>query len=248
MRAFNSTLLAELRKEVFSPFWMIEIPFSQDYPTRYVDIDIDIYRNGNRYLSYPFKVGDITYTSDMAIDSVNIEVANADLSMSALLLGSDVAGVEATISFGCFNYDWISEGGGGEGDDAEFVTDDAIFITDDAEFISGDGDGPGSLFFGVKDIFYGVVSGWKILRDKSVELTIVNEFMLWRKKTLRIAQSSCPWPFTDTECTYVGAQTWCDQTYARCAVLTNQDSFGGFRFLPYIMEKQIWWGGPKPTD
>jgi hypothetical protein len=50
------------------------------------------------------------------------------------------------------------------------------------------------------------------------------------------------------ECNYSGLQDWCDQTYARCLDLTNQNNFGGFRFLPYIMEKEIWWGGPKPTD
>lgn len=418
MRAFSSTLIAELRKEVFSIFWLMELEFST--VQRFIDIDIDVHHNGNRYFSYPFKVGDITYTANMEIDSITLEVANADLSMSAFLLGSDITGSEATISFGCLDSNY--------------------------------------QILGVKNIFFGMVSGWKILRDKSVELTVVNEFMLWRKKTLRIAQASCPWPFKGTlsdglvgywpfdegsgtvahdktqnandgtlinmeeadwvdgvsgkclefdggdeqvrlpnvsalkptaaitlslwcyahtinsndylflcgrdnssgymirvtnnnflfklwgtgatevftgaianvwthlvityqsgiggiaykngvavgtlanvgdityseiyggypsigshsglyyfdglidgiriynraltqaeitflynnpapdECHYGGAQDWCDQTYERCKMLANKDNFGGFRFLPYIMEKEIWWGGPKPTD
>ena len=427
MRAFSSILIAELRKEVFAVFWMMELNFST--VQRFIDIDIDIHYGGNRYFSYPFKVGDVTYTANMAIDSITLEIANTDLSMSALLLGSDITGSEATVSFGCLNSNY--------------------------------------QVLGVKDLFYGKVSGWKILRDKSVEITIVNEFMLWRKKTLRIAQASCPWPFKGTlsnglvgywpfnegsgtvahdktqngndgtlinmedadwvdgvsgkaldfdgineyvncgdgidfadaqfssgfsismwvkpgvipadkealfssaagipgaewqlyifwdtdgklgadqryggtqntykgdvhtadelyhivvawdgitsrlyingiyengaameqpdqqpanreirigsfknwanveftglidevriysraltqdeitflynnpapdECHYGGAQTWCDQTYERCKVLTNKDNFGGFRFLPYIMEKEIWWGGPNTTD
>ena len=253
MRAFSSTLLEELRKEVFSIFWLVELDFST--VQRFIDIDIDIYYGGYRYLSYPFKVGDITYTADMAIDSVVLEIANVDLSMSALLFGSDITGSEATISFGCFNPTGELGGGSGGGlgeGDSEFVTDDAIFVTDDAEFITTEsaesGGSGGSLIFGVTNIFVGRISGWKVLRDKSVELTIVNEFMLWRKKTLRIAQSSCPWPFEGVECTYAGVEVWCDQTYERCFILNNKDSFGGFRFLPYIMEKTIWWGGPKPTD
>jgi hypothetical protein len=45
-----------------------------------------------------------------------------------------------------------------------------------------------------------------------------------------------------TECAYLGDETWCDQSYARCVTLGNSDNFGGFRFLPSLMEKDIWWG------
>ncbi len=37
-------------------------------------------------------------------------------------------------------------------------------------------------------------------------------------------------------------ETWCDQTFDRCKELGNQRNFGGFRFIPAIAEKQIWWG------
>lgn len=45
-----------------------------------------------------------------------------------------------------------------------------------------------------------------------------------------------------TECAYVGTETWCDQSYDRCAALLNMDNFGGMRFIPAIAEKEIWWG------
>jgi hypothetical protein len=45
-----------------------------------------------------------------------------------------------------------------------------------------------------------------------------------------------------TECGYIGAETWCDQSYERCATLMNTANFGGERFLPALMEKEIWWG------
>lgn len=45
-----------------------------------------------------------------------------------------------------------------------------------------------------------------------------------------------------TECAYLGSEAWCDQSYARCCNLGNSGNFGGFRFLPSLMEKDIWWG------
>jgi hypothetical protein len=45
-----------------------------------------------------------------------------------------------------------------------------------------------------------------------------------------------------TECAYIGGSLWCDQSYERCVSLDNDENFGGFRFLPSLMEKDIWWG------
>jgi hypothetical protein len=91
------------------------------------------------------------------------------------------------------------------------------------------------------EMFRGFIDGWE-LKEPTAEITIVNEFILWRKKTLRTAQATCPWLFKGTECTYAGAETWCDRSYERCQTLSNDANFGGFRFLPSIMDKEIWWG------
>lgn len=91
------------------------------------------------------------------------------------------------------------------------------------------------------EVFRGIVSTWK-LSESNAKITIVNEFILWKKKTLRKHQSACRWPFKSTECKYSGSATWCDQGYARCLALGNQDNFGGFRWLPDLMEKEIYWG------
>jgi|GEM_PF-2853541 len=90
-------------------------------------------------------------------------------------------------------------------------------------------------------VFEGLVSTWKLTEPKA-SITFVNEFVLWNKKTLRKYQSACRWPFKSTECGYTGAETWCDQGYARCTALDNTDNFSGFRWLPDLMEKQIYWG------
>lgn len=92
-----------------------------------------------------------------------------------------------------------------------------------------------------EELFRGLVGEWELTEGKC-RIKLVNEFILWSKRTLRTCQASCPWEFKGTECTYSGAEDWCDQSYDRCADLANTDSFGGFRFLPSLEEKKIWWG------
>ena len=99
-----------------------------------------------------------------------------------------------------------------------------------------------------QEFMRGIVSGWELSGDNVAKITIKNEMVLWSKKTLRTCQASCPWLFKGTECTYSGDESWCDQSYDRCSELVNTDNFGGFRFLPSLMQKEIWWGrNPKYT-
>ena len=92
-----------------------------------------------------------------------------------------------------------------------------------------------------EELFRGMVAEWELTESK-LRIKLVNEFIFWSKRTLRTCQASCRWEFKGTECTYSGAATWCDQSYARCLSLGNTDNFGGFRFLPSLEEKKIWWG------
>ena len=93
-----------------------------------------------------------------------------------------------------------------------------------------------------QEFMRGIVSGWELSGDSICRITIKNEMVLWSKKVSRTCQSSCPWTFKGTECTYAGTETWCDQSYDRCGDLANTDNFGGFRFIPSLMQKEIWWG------
>jgi len=75
-----------------------------------------------------------------------------------------------------------------------------------------------------------------------VRIDLLNHFYLWNKKTLRSHSPLCQWAFTSTECGYLGPETWCDKTYDRCTVLANIVNYGGFPFLPSLINKQIRWG------
>jgi hypothetical protein len=95
----------------------------------------------------------------------------------------------------------------------------------------------------VETLFTGILAGWDIEGDSKVKIEVANEFILWNKKTLRKHAASCPWAFKGEECGYGGsAKSICDKSYDTCVLLGNQTHFGGFRFLPVIAEKEIWWG------
>jgi len=91
-------------------------------------------------------------------------------------------------------------------------------------------------------VFEGTIDTWD-LDEERCSITLTSLFSQWAQKTLSKHSPSCRWKeFKGTECGYAGAQTWCDRTYARCQALGNTDNFGGFRWLPSIIDKEIWWG------
>jgi len=94
---------------------------------------------------------------------------------------------------------------------------------------------------GSGEAFAGLLSNYEIFDDRA-DLKCVNFLVMWKKKAMRKAQSSCPWPFRGSECGFAGSEDWCNQTYDRCAALGNTDNFGGNRFLDYLAEARIWWG------
>lgn len=201
MKSFDIDLATEIAKETAATFCLLEFQFAATY--RYTDRDISLYHGGHKYSSINFRLGNFVSAANMSIDRMTIDIDNAGLIFSAILLGEDVRNKTVIQSFGCLNAD--------------------------------------NKIIAVAEFFRGVLSDWDIAEDKA-RVTIVNEFILWKKKTLRICSSTCPWGFKETECGYAGAETWCDQSYEHCLSLGNENNFGGHRFLPSIMEKEIWWG------
>jgi len=91
-------------------------------------------------------------------------------------------------------------------------------------------------------LFEGFINGWGLTEEK-LSLTVSSIFNRWSQKTLAKHSASCRWKvFKGAECGYSGGETWCDRSYARCAALSNTNNFGGFRWLPSIVDREIWWG------
>jgi len=97
-------------------------------------------------------------------------------------------------------------------------------------------------------LFEGELDNWS-LEEGKLSYTVTSALVAWSQRTLSRHGKSCRWKvFKGTECSYAGAVDHCDRTYVTCEVLANTDNFGGFRWLPGIMNKEIWWGRVKGEE
>jgi len=234
MKDFDNSLIAQIISEEAITFWMIDFKVSATTTYYYSTLDINVVYSGNTYTPYEFTIKPINQSSSMSVDRVNVEFASVNLGMSAILLNNTVQGYESTIRFGVFS----SDGG-------------SILLEDGTGFLLEDGgallaeDSTGGEQIIAEELFSGIANEWTIDVNKA-NISFVSEFVYWNKKTLRKHGALCSWVFKGTECTYSGAATQCNKSYKRCIALGNTNQFGGFRFLPSIEEKEIWWG-KKPA-
>ena len=103
--------------------------------------------------------------------------------------------------------------------------------------------GDDSTTYGTATLFMGYIDAWE-LNEETLKLTAVSIMSAWSQTTLNLHSPSCRWKkFKDAStCKYAGDETWCDRTYSHCLVLENTANFGGFRWIPSIVDKTIWWG------
>jgi len=202
MKTISTAVNAQLEAEQFQYFYTVEIQLAS-VTLYYTDCDRPVHYDGIRYTPAPISFADIAYAAALSVDQVTVEFGNADLTMSAYLLGEDARNKTIIIGQGVIN--------------------------------------SAGTTLGITNLFQGIIGEWEIREDRAT-IRALNELVLWRKRPLRTASATCPWTFRGTECAYAGGGGWCDQSYSRCYELSNTDNFGGFRFLPALMEKQIWWG------
>lgn len=111
---------------------------------------------------------------------------------------------------------------------------------------------PGS-FSNPTVVFKGQFDGVSIAEGydtADVSLEIRNEFVKWDMPVPRSTfAGTCQWKFkSDTPgCQYTGAASLCNKTWERCEELANVNRFRGFRWLPMLQDKEIWWGRNPPA-
>lgn len=93
-------------------------------------------------------------------------------------------------------------------------------------------------------LFAGIIDSAEIDdQAQRATITIVSPMIYWKRRIPRRNHSpACFWQFKGVECGYDGTETWCDQSWERCAALANKVNFGGFRWLPGLADKEVWWG------
>ncbi len=98
MRNFDAGYAAEIAKEVLYFYCLLEFQFEETY--RYTDRDVSVYWEGNRYYPLPFTFDRVSLSGSMAVDTVTVNVSNANNVFSGILLNEDVRNKPVIISFG----------------------------------------------------------------------------------------------------------------------------------------------------
>lgn len=238
MRNFDPAIVTALAAIEARAFWLVECQFEVNY--YFTDCDVDLVYAGNTYQSdQGLKIGELKSSAGFAVDKISIEFGNVGLWMSAILLNEDVANDPVIIRYIMYSTQVPVITGGDVRDgvvpdyDGDVVIDDGDVVVEGGDYYSMIGTPP--------VVFSGFVTSYH-LNERRASLELASEFMLWRKKTLRLPTASCAWSFKGTECTYAGAETWCDQSVERCKALANYDNFGGRRYIMAVEDQKLWWG------
>jgi len=214
MRTIDANILTQLEANALIPFLLFEMNIdSTDY--RYTSCDVPLVVNGDRYEPRYFTIPDVQYSQDTIVDSLTIEFTHLDDTQDQ----DEVSSLTSIFI------------GGTPQDEVAIVS---LVVLDPTDFtVEGD-----TSF----TLFKGNIDEWGIIED-TISVTIMGILDQWSQRTLNQHPPSCRWKiFKGTECGYAGAETECDRSYARCDELSNTDNFGGFRWLPSIQNKSIWWG------
>ena len=213
MRAIDPNVLAALEADRFTFFFLLHLGFTSAlYLT---DFDHVVYYGGDTYSPRGFKFDAIQGNTGLSVDSLDIDIDDTDQAISAVLLSEDVRNRWGTIYLGV-------------------ITETDVDSEEGAPYVE-----TGRAF---QRLFRGIVGGWDLSGDNQAKITLMSEMVLWNKEPLRIQSTACPWSYKGTECGYSGTLGVCDKSYEACQLRSNEDNFGGDRFLAAAMTKELWWG------
>jgi len=224
MRSINSTILAQLEANELRPFYLLDIEIEGTH-YRYTDCDVPvILRQIGWDAGIVWAVGigweedkgpydPRPFTFDPVTYSAGTIVSRARIRIDNLDSTFTALFVGSTV----------------QGSNVDL---DLIVVDTNGTIL-----GPATV-----KIFEGIIDSWQ-LDETQVTIDVTSILNRWTQKTIMLHPSSCRWKkFKGTECGYTGTATWCDRSYARCSALGNTANFGGNRWLPSIVDKELWWG------
>ena len=213
MRVIDSEILTALQSKELRPFLLFSITLNNSLGSYYyTDCDVPILFDSNLYSPHGFEVGSVSHSKNTIVDSADFTIDDINETLKGLFVGNTP-----------------------EGEGSELVL--RLVILDSDYAIVGESSGEESLV-----LFEGELDDWEI-DEGDLSIRVVSAASRWAERTLGKQAGTCRWKvFKGTECAYAGGETWCDRTYTRCTALLNTANFGGFRWLPSLVDKDIWWG------
>lgn len=212
MHDANPAIIDALASGKITPFLLFSMTIGEA-DFCYTSCDIPIPYGGRIYRPREFEFTGARYSMSNIVDRVTVTVDNLDDELTAAFLAGEAEDAPADLS--CV------------------LLDDEALGDGRLEFIGGE----------AATIFPGHIDDWSWSAERSVVVTIASPLAAWGRTFSSLHSSSCRYRrFKGARCGYSGEETWCDRSYARCRELGNTDNFGGFRWLPSLEEKEIWWG------
>jgi len=98
MRNIDASIAAEIAKESFRFFYLLELQLTATY--RFNDIDIPIYHGGELFAPRSFSFESLTGSANLSVESLDIDIDDTDQVIGALVLGEDVRNKIAILYFG----------------------------------------------------------------------------------------------------------------------------------------------------
>lgn len=213
MRPIDTQYLNELKAKQLRPFLLLELNLGGTW-YRYTDCDVPLKVDGNLYQPRRFKPSRVRYSTQRIVDSFTITVDDVQRDLLSNFLGSTPRG--STVRF------------------KMVVLDSAYSVVPV--------DPNSATYTEALTVFEGEIDEWEAT-ETEINIRVASIFTRWAQRTLAKQSASCRWKqFKGTECGYTGTADWCDRSYKRCQQLGNTANFGGFRFLPSIVDKEVWWG------
>lgn len=88
-------------------------------------------------------------------------------------------------------------------------------------------------------VFTGSITQWDYVPGK-ISVVAASIFQQWNRMTTSKFSGSCRWRvFKGIECRYSGSGLSCDRTYSQCVAYNNDVNYGGFRWLPSMVNKRL---------
>ncbi len=214
MRSINASIQTQLETGQLIAFGVLEMYINSVY-YRYTNCEVPIAVDSKLFTPRRFEVSDLVYSQGLIIESMKVDLLHLDTAQ---------------------DYDEVSTLTG------VFINNDpqGTTVTYSLVVLNPSNLTPlGSVSF---PLFSGLIGTWTLSED-TIQITVNSSLDQWSQRTLTIHPPSCRWKvFKGTECGYAGVGTSCDRSYTQCNDYSNTANFGGFRWLPSIVDKPIWWG------
>jgi hypothetical protein len=267
MRTLPSQLTAELTKDFFCAVQLFIFEWSTTW--RWTSYPQDIYYGGNWYVSKKLNFDAVALSMNPKVDSVNIQIDDVDRKTTKIILSEDIKDKRAWIYLAPLDKNLQPLGTAillflGYCDAAARAIGKKEFeITLYNDMIKWRRltprrittptciwdfkDGPAKVIGSTSSTYTCILDHCG--HSSNYPTTGAN----WATYWALAGSGGATWAegnwYTVGTCRYSGVQTWCDRSWDRCNTLSNTLNFGGFKYLPGIIGRKVYWGqSSDPTQ